>query len=110
MGNVFQNRDTEIVSQGSNDSTVIQQRLSVDIADPTLVSELASIKARLLQTASTGADYESVAGIQSAIEAAERKDERAVVKFLKKAGSKALEVGLDIGTKVAVKALEYAAG
>jgi len=114
LGNVFQNRDTEVVAQGSNagfyDSTITQQRLSVDIADPALVSELASIKARLLETASTGADYESVAGIQSAIEAAERKDERSLVKFLKTAGSKALEVGLDIGTKVAVKALESAAG
>jgi hypothetical protein len=114
IGNVFENRDTAVMAQGSGvsvyDSTITQQQLSIDLANPTLVAELASIKDKLLGAASTGADYEAVAGIQSAIEAAERNDERSFVTYLKKAGSKALEVGLDIGTKVAVKALESVAG
>jgi hypothetical protein len=51
-----------------------------------------------------------VAGVQNAIEAAARKDQSAFMRFLKQAGAKALDVGVDIGTKLAVKALEAAAG
>ncbi len=114
FGNVFENQNSEIVAQGShaqvNDSTITQQQLSVDVSDPVLVSELIAIKTELLRRASTGADYESVAGIQSAVEAAEEKDESSVVRYLKKAGTKALDVALEIGSKVAIKALESAMG
>jgi hypothetical protein len=114
IGNVFENNNSEIVAQGPGvgvyDSTISQQLLSVDMADPAVITELARIRAKLLDAATTGEDYDAIAGVQSAIEAAERKDEPSFIAFLKKAGSKAIEVGVDIGTKVAVKALESAAG
>ena len=74
------------------------------------MKDLVSLKERMLETASTGADYEAVAGVQGAIEASQQNDEASLVASLKKAGAKALEIGIDIGTKVAVKALESAAG
>jgi hypothetical protein len=114
IGNVFENNNSEISAQGPGagiyDSTINQQLLSVDIADPAVIEELARIKNKLLQDATTGADFDAIAGVQSAIEAAERKDKPSFIAYLKKAGSKAIEVGIDIGTKVAVKALESAAG
>jgi hypothetical protein len=114
IGNVFENNNSEISAQGPGagiyDSTISQQLLSVNMVDPVVIDELAKIKDELLRSATTGADYDVIAGVQSAIEAAQRKDESSFIAFLKKAGSKAIEVGVDIGTKVAVKALESAAG
>ncbi|AKT51090.1 hypothetical protein ADJ73_06740 [Arsenicicoccus sp. oral taxon 190] len=115
QGGYFENNDSQVLAQGpgaqATGNTVNQHRVSIDATDPALAAELGRVKLALVQMASSSADFESVLGVQGAIEAIEAgKDESSVVASLKRAGGKALEIAVELGTKVAAKAIQASLG
>lgn len=74
-----------------------------------LVDELEKVKKALI-AGGTAADFEALAGVQEAIEAAPREDNAGVRSGLRKAGQKALSVATALGVAVAAKAIEQSLG
>jgi hypothetical protein len=113
-GGHYENTDSQILAQGpdaqATGNTVYRQQLEVDVSDPELAVELKAIKEHLLGTANTSTDFEAIAGVQGAIEAIEAKDEESAVSYLKRAGGRALEIAIDVGAKLAQKAIEASVG
>jgi hypothetical protein len=113
-GGHYENTDSQILAQGpdaqATGNTVYRQQLEVDLSDPELAVELKAIKEHLLGTANTSTDFEAIAGVQGAIEAIEAKDEESAVSYLKRAGGRALEIAIDVGAKLAQKAIEASVG
>jgi hypothetical protein len=68
------------------------------------------IKQHLFREAGTSEDFETIAGVLGAIEAIEANDKNSALSFLKRAGSRALDVAIDVGAKVATKAIEASMG
>ena|SRR5579863_5711585 len=77
---------------------------------PTLAVELERLKQALIREAASPVDYQAVAEIQAAEEAANAGDEPAVGRHLAKAGRWALDVATRIGTAIAATALDRAIG
>lgn len=114
-GGHYENNDNQVVAQGpgakASGNTISQQHLIIDASDPELANELSRVKIALVQNASSSADFEAVAGVQGAIEAIESgKDDSTILSSLKRAGSRALDIAIELGTKVATKAIEASLG
>jgi hypothetical protein len=77
---------------------------------PALAVELERLKQALIKEAASPAEYEAVAEIQAAEEAANAGDEPAVGRHLAKAGRWAMDVAVRIGAAMAAAALDHAIG
>jgi hypothetical protein len=77
---------------------------------PILAAELERLKLALIQEASSAAEYQAVAEIQAAKEAANTGDEATIGRHLAKAGRWAFDVAVRIGTETAAAALNRALG
>jgi hypothetical protein len=77
---------------------------------PKLATELESLKQALIQEASNAADYQVIAEIQAAKEAANAGDEVTIGRHLANAGRWALDVAVRIGTEMAAAAINHALG
>jgi hypothetical protein len=77
---------------------------------PSLAAELESLKQALIREASSAADYQAVAEIQAAKEAANEGDEATLGRHLAKAGRWAFDIAVRIGTEIAAAALNRALG
>lgn len=77
---------------------------------PALAAELERLKQALIKEAASPAEYQAVAEIQAAEQAANAGDEPATGHHLAKAGRWALDVAVRIGTAMAAAALDHAIG
>ena len=75
-----------------------------------LKKELSALREALVAKAKSGSDYETVAQVAKAIDAAESGNGPAVLRYLKAAGKWAFEVANDIGAAVAAAALQKTIG
>ncbi|MGX1092997.1 hypothetical protein RKD47_003678 [Streptomyces albogriseolus] len=113
-GGYFQNTQNQVGAQGPNAKAegftqqADQRQLAVDM--PALALELERLKQELVLVASSSSDYQAVAEIQAAREAADEGDEGRVGRHLANAGRWALDVASQIGTAVAAAALSQALG
>ncbi|MBT3164675.1 hypothetical protein HTV80_16385 [Streptomyces sp. Vc74B-19] len=113
-GGYFQNTQNQVGAQGPNAKAegftqqADQRQLAVDM--PALALELERLKQELVVVASSSSDYQAVAEIQAAREAADEGDEGRVGRHLANAGRWALDVASQIGTAVAAAALSQALG
>jgi hypothetical protein len=113
-GGYYQNTDTQIGAQGPEAKAknftqqADQRRISIDL--PALAVELDKLKQKLIQEATSAADYQAVVEVQAAKEAADAGDEPTIWQHLAKAGRWAFDVAVDIGTEIAAKALSSAIG
>ena len=113
-GGYFQNTGSQVGAQGSGaqarDFTqqADQRQISVDL--PALAVELDTLKQALIQQATSSADYQAVAEIQAAKEAASAGDEPTFWSHLANAGRWAFDVAVGIGTEMAAAALNRALG
>ncbi|WP_405360481.1 hypothetical protein OG535_19000 [Kitasatospora sp. NBC_00085] len=113
-GGYFDNNQSQVGAQGPNakaqDFTqqADQRQLAADL--PTLALELERLKQQLVLEATSSSDYQAVAEIQAAREAADEGDEGGAGQHLARAGRWALDVATRIGTSVAEAALMQALG
>ncbi|MFV2177949.1 hypothetical protein ACFHW2_40025 [Actinomadura sp. LOL_016] len=113
-GGYYENNQSQIGAQGtgsqaSNFSQQADQRkVSVDLA--TLVTELEVLKNSLIEEAENAEQYQVVAEVQAAREAASTGDVEGTSSHLARAGRWALEVATHIGAPVAAVALQQALG
>ena len=113
-GGYFQNAGAQVGAQGpgakAQDFTqqADQRQIRVDL--PTLAAELDTLKQALIQEATTSADYQAVAEVQAAKEAASAGDEPTIWRHLANAGRWAFDVAVRIGTEMAATALDHALG
>jgi len=111
-GGYYSNDGSAIGAQGPNAKAenftqqVNERQDSIDLA--ALAGELAALKQRLREEAESGRELATVSEIQLAIEATAAKNHDAVQGHLAKAGQWALDVAKEIGSKLAVAALEAA--
>lgn len=77
---------------------------------PSLAVELERLRQALIKEATSPVEYQAVAEIQAAEEAANAGDEPAVGRHLAKAGRWALDVAVRIGAAMAAAALDHAIG
>ena len=114
-GDYYENTGTQIGAQGpaaqASGNALTQQNLSAAFTDPELAAELTRVRIALVEAAVNSTDFEAVSGVQGAIEAIEgHQGDNSIMSSLKKAGRRALDVALELGTKVAVKAIEASMG
>ncbi|MFF4064934.1 hypothetical protein [[Kitasatospora] papulosa] len=113
-GGYFQNDQNQVGAQGPNAKAegftqqADQRQLAVDM--PALALELERLKQQLVLVASSSSDYQAVAEIQAAREAADEGDEGRVGRHLANAGRWALDVAGQIGASVAAAALSQSLG
>ncbi|MEW2285578.1 hypothetical protein [Streptomyces sp. NPDC047841] len=113
-GGYFQNTQNQVGAQGPNAKAegftqqADQRQLAADM--PALALELERLKEQLVLAASSSSDYQAVAEIQAAREAADEGDEGGVGQHLANAGRWALDVASRIGTSVAEAAIRQALG
>jgi hypothetical protein len=114
-GGHYENRQSQIAAQGPNaQAQDIQQFVGVQAESisivPGLSGELETLRAEVLRVATTSDDYQAVAEIQAAKEAADRGDGGGVAQHLRGAGRRALAVGLGVGVPVAIAAIKQSLG
>jgi hypothetical protein len=113
-GGYYHNTDTQIGAQGPGaraenfTQQASDQEISIDL--PALAVELDTLRKKLLQKAASAADYQAVAEIQAAKEAADEGDDRTIWQHLAAAGRWTFDIAVDIGTEIAAKALSHAIG
>lgn len=113
-GGYFDNKQTQVGAQGpqavARDFTQqADQRLQItDLGG--LATELETLKQQLISEASSAMEYQAVAEIQAAKEAASNGDEVGIKDHLAKAGRWALDVAMRIGTEMAAAAINHAIG
>jgi hypothetical protein len=104
----FENFNATNMAVGHKAKIVKAGAQNVELAS--LAADLESLKQALVQEASSAADYQTVAEVQAAKEAADAGDEAGVERHLAKAGRWALDVAVRIGSAMAAGALNHALG
>lgn len=106
----FEDLSTRSVSVNIHNSIVQSSAAYVEFDLPTLAVELDRMRSSALNGATTSADYEHVAAIEAAREAATRGDASAVVAQLKRLGRFALDLAQKVSAPVVTALIESKLG
>lgn len=113
QGIVITTGDASVVQTGGSISgglSTSRDTILSSLSFDELARQLATLRSTMAETANDAADYVVLGAVAEAEDAAERKDERGVIRALARAGKSALDTAREIGIEVAATALSHSMG